>query len=1037
MMPSPHALARWLLCTSAALAGLGANLTAQAERPPEAVALAIGMQQRGLHDEAVRYFGEFLAKNPRGAFVAEAHYRLGVSQVELGRGAAAIASFTAALQQAGKDFALRPECRYRLGNQLQAEKQFAAAAAQFEALRKEVAADHYLLAAAAYAEGECRRDAGDDDKAKVAFAAAAAAAKGEHAAYAFPALYQQGFCELRQQRYEPAAIAFAQAAPAAPDDNSRGECWFLCGDAALRIPDLDAAQQAFERATAKPGEFVDDAWHGLGFVAIRRGDGAAARRCFAHVTDEHPDSPLLASARLEIARSWYRDGDQAKALVVLQQLQAGKPNEDISRQARELQGLCALAGGDASAAVADLEKALAAAAVADRPRLSVAVGEAYANLQQWQKALAAYEQVPADAGVELRGDALYGACFALHALGRFEASSERAGRLLQLQPRHRLADEAEFAIAENLFALQRYDAAEKAYATFGKQPQRNAELRTKAGFKAAWCRYLGGDKKAAAVLFASIAKEPSPFAEEALAMQALALGEAGDDDAALATADQYLARHPQGVFVERSQRVAAKVLKQRGDLAGARQRLARATAAASKQRDFDAGADRLEQADLALQQGDFAAADQGYAQLTDRPDAVGARACTGRAWCAFELGDDAACGKWLTAAEQHKALGGEAAAALDLRIALLHRQQDWQGATAAAAQFVQRFPEHPRAAHNRYALGVAQARGGDQKGARQTLAALAQSGGQPRPDLVHYELAWACRRDGDETAALAAFAEVAKSSKDVDLAGEARLHLGTAALARNDLPAARALLTKVQGRHQGRALYQLAFAEFDGAKGDQQRLQAARDRCAQIAALDGEVLVPEALYLGAESCLLLGDRRGAAERLTRLLGEAPQHQRAPRARLLLGECAVALGDGDAAVAPLEQFLRDKPEKALAARAQLALGRARLLRAEHERAEQALTAVLELDDGPVAAEAQFRIGEARRARGDRAGAIDAFVKLPILYAQAEWVRRGLLQAGLVYLELQQRDKAQRILEELVEKYPNSDEAAAAHKHLRDG
>ncbi|MCA8965298.1 MAG: tetratricopeptide repeat protein [Planctomycetes bacterium] len=570
MMPSPHALARWLLCTVAAAATSSADLFAQAERPPEAVALAIGMQQRGLHEEAARYFGEFLAKNKSGPFVAEAQYRLGVSQVELGRGDAAIVSFTAALKGAGKDFVLRPECRYRLGNQLQAAKKFAAAAAQFEALRGEVGADHYLLAAAAYAEGECRRDAGEDKKAVVAFAAAAAAAKGEQAAYAFPALYQQGFGELRQQRYEAAAIAFAQAAPAAPDDNSRGECWFLCGDAALRIPDLDAAQQAFERAVAKPGDFVDDAWHGMGFVAIRRGDGAAARRCFAHVTDEHPDSPLLASARLEIARAWYRDGEQAKALAMLQKLLASNPGEDLGRQARELQGLCALAGGDAAAAVADLEKALAAASAADRPRLSVAVGEAYANLQQWDKALAAYQQVPEGAPVDLRGDALYGACFALHALGRFAESSERAGQLLKLQPRHRLADEAEFAVAENLFALQRYEEAEKAYVGFGSQQQRSAELRSKAAFKGAWCRYLRGDKKAAAAQFAAVSKQQSPFAEEALAMQALSLGEAGDDDAALATADQYLARYPQGAFVDRSQRVAARVLKQRGDLAGAR-----------------------------------------------------------------------------------------------------------------------------------------------------------------------------------------------------------------------------------------------------------------------------------------------------------------------------------------------------------------------------------------------------------------------------------------------------------------------------------
>src|SRR5690606_19923868 len=123
---------------------------------------------------------------------------------------------------------------------------------------------------------------------------------------------------------------------------------------------------------------------------------------------------------------------------------------------------------------------------------------------------------------------------------------------------------------------------------------------------------------------------------------------------------------------------------------------------------------------------------------------------------------------------------------------------------------------HARRPHVGYAVGVAQARAGEHAAACTTLQAVAKDNAHPRPDLVQYELAWACRRAGDEPAALAAFAIVAKSSADQDLAGEAQLHLGSASLLAGDLPNARQVLRAVEGRHRGRALYQLAFAEFDG-----------------------------------------------------------------------------------------------------------------------------------------------------------------------------------------------------------------------------
>lgn len=1000
-------------------------------RPPEAFQLAVGLQQRGLFDEAGRQYETFLKDSPQHPLAAEASYRLGVCCAEGKQDERAIAALQKALQLGGEGFRLRPECRYRLGHLLAAAGKVAEAAAMFDALGREVGKDHYLRAPAAFAAGEAHRDRKDDRAAAAAFRAAAAAATGEQTSFRFPALYQLGFALVRQQDHEGAAAAFGEAAAAAPDQPAKGECLYLRGDAELRRQQWDDAARDFAAAGPLAPDFADDAALGLGFVALGRGDGKAAQKAFRTVLEQHAESPLAGRARLELGRSLYQDKQPQRAAEVLAPLGAAGVPEELGKPARELLGLCGLQTGAGEAALQALQKALAEAGPADQPRLSFAVGEALANLKRHADAVAAYDAVPDGAPAALRGDARYGACFALHALGRFDESTARAKQVLAITPPHRLAAPAAFAIGENLYAQQKYEAAEQAYAAV-REP---GPLADKLAWKLAWCRYLRGDKKVAGERFAAIGGGDGAFAEEALVMQALALLEDGQTDGALAAADRYLARHRGGAFVDRAERIAARALQKRGDVAGARQRLERAAAAA---READRAGDVAEQAELAWQQGDYRAADGLFAQLASRDDASGARALAGRAWCAFEVGDDEACAKWLAAAAAHPRLGDQQAGVLELQSALCHRRQDWAGAAAAAQAFLAAYGKHPKAPALRYSLGVAQARAGDSAAAAATLAALQKDGGYERMDRVAYELGWALRRKGDEPGALAAFAVVAAKSADAELAGEANLHLGVAALDAKDLATARDRLAKVEGSQRGRARYRLGFAEFEAAGADAQRLAVARDLFAEVAALPGEALAGEALYLGGECCRRLGDPRGACERLQQLLQTSPKHERADAARLLLGECAVALGDGDRAVAPLEEYLRGADRgPADAARAGLALGRARQLRGEADKAEANFTKVTSLGDGPLAAEAQFRIGEVRAQRGDLQGAADAFVKLPILYAHPEWVRKGLLQAGLVYERLQQPDKAQRFFKELAEQHGDSDEGRQARSHLQPG
>jgi TolA-binding protein len=431
--------------------------------------------------------------------------------------------------------------------------------------------------------------------------------------------------------------------------------------------------------------------------------------------------------------------------------------------------------------------------------------------------------------------------------------------------------------------------------------------------------------------------------------------------------------------------------------------------------------------------------------LAERPDELGARAQEGMAWCAFELGEDQACADRLQRAMAHPQAAPRKPGLLELKAALHQRRQQWGEAAATATAFLQEFAQHPRAPAMRYALGLSQARGGDKTAARKTLAALAKDGGYERMDRVYYELGWACRRDGDEPAALAAFAEVVKGSKDAELMGEARLHLGQAAIDQGQLDKARELMTAVEGSHRGRALYQLGFAELQAAdaaaaKSDAAKSQALLQRASAafttiVAIGKGEALSGEATFCLGECRMRLQELQPAADAFAALLQREPQHARAQQARLHLGECELKLDKAAEAASHLDEFLRGKVETAERPQALLMLGKARLARGEHKEAEAAFTSVTSLSEGPLAAEAQFRLGESRQARGDTALAAEAFVALSILYAHDEWVQKGLLQAGLCYQSLQQPEKARKFFDELVRRYPKSAEAEQARAHLK--
>ncbi|MCC6671502.1 MAG: tetratricopeptide repeat protein [Planctomycetes bacterium] len=935
---------------------LSGLLAAQDSRADTRWQVALGLQQRSLHEEAAKGFARFAEEFPSDPRRAEAQYRAGTSWVALGRAAEAVAALQKAVATPGV-FPLRPEARYRLGQLHREAKRWADAEACLGALLQEVPADHYLRAAAGFARGECLREAGRDAEALDAFLAAAAADREAEGAHAVPALYQAAFAALRLGQREAAAKHFLAAAERAPAHTAATECLYRAGEVRLALGDVAGADEAFARAAKGGGEY-----------AARAGEARARAR-----------------------------------VAGLRALEEGGRPEDVVRSARDLLGR------------GDLGPGLRAEVGECLGRALLATGDAEGAHRAYVDAA---EAAP---DAVLRGEALYGACLALHRLGRHADARAAAETLLRTCPEHRLHAHAWFAIGESWFAERR---TEPALAAFARVPADHALCR-KAQARQAWCHYLAGEHGRAAEAFAALVPaqgEVDTVGEEALAMAAVAWLAAGQPDAALRAADRYRLAFPQGTHLARSERVAARALRAKGEAKAAAERLARAEAG---ERDpARRGEDRLERADLLVEQGRFRDAAAVYAGLRGESGGLGQRAGVGAAWCAFELGDDEVARREAEGLLAAGVEGDNEARLLDL-LAILHlRNQRWAEAGSAAQRFLARHAAHPRAAELRYALGVAQARAGDAEGARRTLRPLVETAQGPQRDRVLHELAHVEAKAGDAKAAEAAFRTVADTGEDAELRDDAHLQLGLAALGRAELAAARPHLEAVRGALRGRALLALGGALVQ--QGDDAAAVAVLESA--LATLRGDER-GEGLYFAGLARQRRGGHAEAAAHLGELLRTHPGHARAREARLVLGECELARGDAARAAAWLEEYLKDAPAGSPdTARGLLALGMARLARKEHAAAEAAFTKVARGRADARAAEAQYRIGEVRAARGDDAGAAEAWLELTILHDHGEWVPRALLGAGRCYERLGRKEQATKLFEELRRRHPDSPQAA---------
>ncbi len=233
-----------------------------------------------------------------------------------------------------------------------------------------------------------------------------------------------------------------------------------------------------------------------------------------------------------------------------------------------------------------------------------------------------------------------------------------------------------------------------------------------------------------------------------------------------------------------------------------------------------------------------------------------------------------------------------------------------------------------------------------------------------------------------------------------------------------------------------RSLFGLGFIAFE--EGDFAGAAALLDRVLEN---PSSPLAPRAAFQSGRALMKSSDAAGAAARFQKVADELKDragdlHE---ESLLRLGECYHQIQKYAEAIKVLDRELKEYPEGALRHEARFARGFALQFSGDLDGAVEAYRAVVAGTRQPVAARAQYHIGECRVEQGRHR---DAAKELNTCVANfdfdgeyREWVRRSLLAAGMAFQAAGDPAAAATQLRELVERFPDTDESKAAAERLR--
>ncbi len=297
-----------------------------------------------------------------------------------------------------------------------------------------------------------------------------------------------------------------------------------------------------------------------------------------------------------------------------------------------------------------------------------------------------------------------------------------------------------------------------------------------------------------------------------------------------------------------------------------------------------------------------------------------------------------------------------------------------------------------------------------------------------------YELGFVCSDLKDVAGAVKAFAALVEEAPDDALAAEALFRLGELHYEKGDFAAARRFYSRLAQREDCGELRDKCLYKLGWSLRRLEKPAAAAKAFEAVSRLGDSSLAAEAGYLAGDAWIAAGK---PARARTCFHAAAADAKGPYRKEALLREVVAAAQSGDSEavtkLAPRALAVRD--EGLFAVEARSAWGDALMNEEQWPQARRAYRGLLDRPAGALAARAQYRIGLCFQAEEKSEEALDAWLKVGILYENPEWATRGFLAAADLLTERGERAKAAKLLSEAASRAPDPELKAAVRNRLR--
>lgn len=993
----------------------------------------VGLLNKGMHDLAAPEFRRYLDENPEGTDAARARYCLGLCLAHQGkhREAAELLQAVADL----KDFEFAVDASLLLAQSQAAQGDEAGAISRLTRLTK-VAPKFASLDRAYQLLGEIHYRSGDFGRSRAASQEVLnswPASEVVPRAQLFAAMAAMAQGEVREA---------AEAAAALRTREGAGELSFSAAlveaQCRLALGDTATALERFESATeAKDARVRAEALLGAAQAARGAHRPEVAQRALDRLTGEDHSGEMSARASLERGRLALEQGRTEDASKAFKDAQAAPGLED---DAAYWSAKCDLKSDRFAEAARRLESAIATfpeselkdVMAFDRAWALTRAGNDAAAAQAWRQWREDFR------GHALEAEAIAAQAGCVHRQGRYGDSLKLCEEFRNVAGDSGRTADVDLLRAENLYALERYEFAEEAFAGFlDSHPDHDESWRAGVRRGLALAR-LKKTAEAVSILTRAVG---APGGDSGLRAMALsALGEAAFQQERWTEASKWFSEIAAQAG-ETSARNDAQLrlgiaLGRAGDHKRAEDALkaiASGNTPVSLHARFELGQVLMEMNRLDEARAVFEEVLRTEAAGSSRPFSLHARRHL------------AAIASRQGRAEDAAGLLGEVASEGDSPDALIEQGSAYLAAgkfdlaERAFNTYLEREPRSSRSSEVLAQRAIAVGRQGRHAEAVRQMDAIPnpKDFGPALAATLRYERALNLRELTRTEDAAAAFRECLANEAPARLEAYAALELAQLEseaqhddlvmqlLARCDAAAERAGRESM-GDVVARSAYLRGVCLL--RQGKAQQAAAALEPVATAG--DDRALASAAALVRGEALLKSGRANDACAVLAALAESAAPDELVSAALLRLGEAAAASQQWSRSEQVFTRFLDRFTDSALEYQARFGLGWAQENQGRHDAAIASYQQVTAGHQGPTAARAQFQIGECLFAQKKLEQAAAELLKVDVLYAYPEWSAAALYEAGRCLADLGRAEEGAKQHDDLIARFPDSQWAKMA-------